>query len=56
MCTSEILPAVKWFSATDASSSVPPVTCVRIDKTVAGASWREWASWFKLARFLDHFP
>jgi hypothetical protein len=35
---------------------VPPVTCVRVDKHVAGVSWNTWAGWFKLARYLDGFP
>jgi hypothetical protein len=50
-------PAVKFFSATDVSQTFPtPITCVRVDKTVAGVSWRTWAGWFKLLRLLDGFP
>lgn len=49
-------PAIKWFSATDASSNFPPVTCVRVDKHVTGESWSTWAGWFKLVRYLDAFP
>lgn len=56
MCQEDAFPAIKWFSAVDASSSVPPVTCVRVDKKVMGASWREWASWQKLARLVEQFP
>jgi hypothetical protein len=56
ICQEDAFPAIKWFSPVDASSSVPPVTCVRVDKHVAGLSWREWATWFKLARFLRDFP
>jgi hypothetical protein len=49
-------PAIKWFSATDASSFFPPVSCFRVDKHVAQESWSTWAGWFKLLRFLERFP
>lgn len=48
-------PAIKWFSESDVSSSIPPITCVRVDKHVAGQSWSTWAGWFKLVRYLAEF-
>lgn len=56
MCQEDAFPAIKWFSASDVSSTFPPVTCVRVDKHVAGVSWKTWADWFKLTKFLDDFP
>lgn len=56
MCQNDAFPAMKWFSSTDVSSTFPPVTCVRVDKHVAGVSWSTWAGWFKLLRYLDRFP
>lgn len=56
VCQQDEFPAIKWFSATDVSSSIPPVTCYRVDKHVAGQSWRTWAGWFKLLRYLEEFP
>ena len=53
----ESFPAIKWFSSSDQSQTFPtPITCVRVDKHVSGASWREWASWLKLTRYLSDFP
>lgn len=54
ICSQDAIPAIKWFSTTDASSSVPPVTCVRVDKHVAGVDWKTWAGWQKLARLLGN--
>ena len=52
----EAFPAIKFFSATDQSQELPtPIACVRVDKPV-GTSWRTWAGWFKLARFLEAPP
>lgn len=49
-------PAIKFFSSTDQSQTFPtPIVCVRVDKPV-GTSWRTWAGWFKLVRFLDGLP
>jgi hypothetical protein len=57
ICTLDTFPAIKFFSPTDQSQRLPtPITCVRVDKHITGASWREWASWFKLARILQSFP
>lgn len=57
MCKQDDFPAIKWFSATDVSRTFPtPITCVRVDKQVNGFSYREWASWFKLLRFVDGLP
>lgn len=56
MCVELEFPAIKFFSATDVTSSFPPVQCYRVDKHVAGVDWRTWAGWFKLARYLDDFP
>jgi hypothetical protein len=53
----DAFPAIKFFSATDQSQSFPtPITCTRVDKPVNGVSWRDWASWFKLARYLNQLP
>jgi hypothetical protein len=53
----DTFPAIKFFSATDQSQTLPtPITCVRVDKHVAGADWKTWAGWFKLIRFLDAWP
>lgn len=56
MCQEDAFPAIKFFSPTDVSSTVPPVTCVRVDKHIAGVDWKTWAGWFKLSRYLDDFP
>lgn len=57
MCQEDNFPAIKWFSSSDVSRTFPtPVTCTRVDRHVAGVSWREWASWFKLAKYLDNVP
>jgi len=56
VCQSDALPLIKWFSATDVSSSFPPVTCNRVDRHVAGVDWRTWAGWLKLARYLSDIP
>ena len=56
MCVEDGFPAIKWFSETDVSSTFPPVTCYRVDKHVAGVSWSDWASWFKLLRYMEGFP
>jgi hypothetical protein len=55
VCVEDSFPAIKFFSPTDVSSSIPPVTCYRVDKHVAGVSWSDWAGWFKLAHYLDGF-
>jgi hypothetical protein len=47
---------IKWFSPSDVSDPVLGLRCFKVDKYVAGVSWRDWASWFKLARYLDDFP
>lgn len=47
---------MKWFSPSDVSDPHLGLTCVKVDKPVAGVSWREWAGWFKLAQLLDNFP
>lgn len=53
----DAFPAVKYFSASDESQTFPtPITCYRVDKQVAGISWREWASWAKLLKFVDEWP
>jgi hypothetical protein len=53
----QAFPAIKFFSSTDQSQSLPtPIECVRVDKHISGASWREWAGWFKLLKYLDEFP
>lgn len=53
----EAFPAITFFSATDQSQELPtPISCVRVDKHVAGISWSTWAGWFKLLRYLDSFP
>jgi hypothetical protein len=31
------------------------ITCVRVDKHVAGVDWKTWAGWFKLAKYLGEF-
>lgn len=50
-------PAIKFFSASDVSQTFPtPISCVRVDKHITSASWREWASWFKLAKLLEEWP
>jgi hypothetical protein len=50
-------PAIKYFSATDQTATFPtPVTCYRVDKHVDGFSWSDWASWYKLLKFVDGFP
>lgn len=57
MCTSDAIPAVKWFSSTDQTTDLPvPITCVRIDKSVNGGSWRDWASWYKLLKLIEEIP
>jgi hypothetical protein len=50
-------PAIKFFSATDQTSSFPtPIQCVRVDKHVNGGSWRDWASWYKLLKLVEEIP
>lgn len=56
MCQQDGFPAIKWFSATDASTEFPPVTCYRVDKKVVGVSASTWADWFKLLRVLEKYP
>lgn len=56
MCVEDAFPAIKWFSETDQSSTVPPVTCYRVSKQVNGFSFSDWASWAKLGRLLEQFP
>jgi hypothetical protein len=51
------VPAIKWFSSSDVSGMFPiPVTCYRVDKTVNGFSFSDWASWYKLFRLIEDFP
>jgi len=53
----EAFPAIKFFSASDQTQEFPtPITCTRVDKHVNGFSYRDWASWYKLLRFVDGFP
>lgn len=50
-------PAIKFFSSTDQTSTFPtPIQCFRVDKAVHGFSFRDWADWYKLLKFLDGFP
>jgi hypothetical protein len=56
VCEYAALSFIKWFSPTDVSDPVLGLRCFKVDKYVAGVSWRDWASWFKLARYLDDFP
>lgn len=57
VCESELLPAIKWFSATDQTRTFPePIKCVRVDKAVHGFSYKEWAAWYKLLKFVDGVP
>jgi hypothetical protein len=56
VCVKEAFPAIKWFSATDQSSPILGTRCYRVDRQVAGVSWRTWLNWGKLAQFLDDFP
>lgn len=57
VCQEDDFPAIKWFSTSDVSGTYPtPVTCSRVDRQVAGVSWREWTSWLKLAKYLSDLP
>jgi len=56
VCTADRLPALKWFSATDVSSQVEGITCVRVDRHVAGVDYRTFAGWLKLAARLGQWP
>jgi hypothetical protein len=52
VCSSEAIPAIKWFSSSDMTDPILGYTCVRVDKTVTGTDWKTWAAWLKLARYL----
>jgi hypothetical protein len=53
----EDFPAIKFFSATDQSATFPtPISCVRVSKPVHGFSYRVWADWYKLLRFIEDLP
>lgn len=56
MCEQQGFPVIKWFSESDVTGQLPGVQCYRVDKVVTGQSWRTWAGWFKLLRYLDEFP
>lgn len=57
VCVADTVPAIKYFSPTDDSRSLPvPITCYRVDKRVQGFSYSDWASWYKLAKLFDSFP
>jgi hypothetical protein len=57
VCTMEDFPAIKFFSATDQSATFPtPISCVRVSKPVHGFSYRVWADWYKLLRFIEDLP
>jgi hypothetical protein len=57
VCVAQNFPAIKWFSSSDQSGDFPtPIRCYRVDKQVNGFSYSDWASWYKLLKFVDGFP
>lgn len=52
----DAFPAIKWFSPSDQTASVPAITCVRVDQHVSGVSIREWLGWSKISQLLERWP
>ncbi len=56
ICQEDAFPAIKWVSRTDASSDIPPVTCVRLEKPLPGSSIKSWYGLGKLLQLIEEFP